>query len=49
VERVVQLWGEYIRAETLADDLLLAEPPAGAHAEALDLDGRTIHLGVVRC
>ncbi len=48
MERVVQLWGDYIRAETLADDLLLAEPPAGAHAEALDLDGRTIHVGVVR-
>ncbi|HEX9374080.1 MAG TPA: DUF5915 domain-containing protein, partial [Roseiflexaceae bacterium] len=48
IAAIIERWGDYIRAETLADDLLLAEPPAGAHAEALDLDGRTIHVGVVR-
>ncbi|MFL5802240.1 MAG: isoleucine--tRNA ligase [Roseiflexaceae bacterium] len=48
VEKVIQQWGDYIRAETLADDLLLAAPPAGAHTETLDLAGRTISVGVVR-
>ena len=48
VEAVVREWGDYIRAETLADDLRLVAPPAGAHAEALDLDGKTIAVGVVR-
>jgi isoleucyl-tRNA synthetase len=48
VEKVVQQWGEYIRAETLADDLLLATPPASAHTEALDLAGHSISVGVVR-
>ncbi len=48
VAAVVQQWGDYIRAETLADDLALAAPPSGAHAETLDLDGQTITVGVVR-
>jgi isoleucyl-tRNA synthetase len=48
VEQVIRQWGDYIRAETLADDLLLAAPPAGAHTEVLDLAGRTISVGVVR-
>jgi isoleucyl-tRNA synthetase len=48
VEKVVRQWGDYIRAETLADDLLLAAPLPGAHAETLDLDGHTISVGVVR-
>jgi isoleucyl-tRNA synthetase len=48
VEKVVQQWGDYIRAETLADDLLLADPPSGAHAEVLELAGRTISVGVAR-
>ncbi|HEX5690234.1 MAG TPA: isoleucine--tRNA ligase, partial [Roseiflexaceae bacterium] len=48
IERVIQQWGDYVRAETLADDMLLAEPPAGAHAESLDLDGRALQIGVVR-
>jgi isoleucyl-tRNA synthetase len=48
IAAIIERWGDYIRAETLADDLLLAEPPPGAHAEALDLDRRTIKVGVVR-
>jgi isoleucyl-tRNA synthetase len=48
IEKVVSHWGDYIRAETLADDLLLAPPPAGSHTEALDLEERTISVGVVR-
>jgi isoleucyl-tRNA synthetase len=48
VEKVIQRWGDYIRAETLADDLLLATPPASAHTESLDLNGRAISVGVVQ-
>jgi isoleucyl-tRNA synthetase len=48
IERVVQVWGEYIRDETLADDLLLASPPPTAHTEDLDLEDYTIQVGVVR-
>jgi isoleucyl-tRNA synthetase len=48
LEKVIRQWGDYIRAETLADDMLLAAPPDSAHAESLDLDGRAIQIGVVR-
>ena len=48
LETVVRQWGDYIRAETLADDLILAAPLDGAHAETLDLDGRTVTIGVAR-
>jgi isoleucyl-tRNA synthetase len=43
---VLQRWGEMIRAETLADTLMLGAPGAGAHVEPLDLDGRSLTLGV---
>ncbi len=48
IEQVVQKWGDYIRAETLADDLLLTEPADNAHVETLELDGQNIRVGVVR-
>jgi isoleucyl-tRNA synthetase len=48
LEKVIQQWGDYIRAETLANDLLLAVPPSGAHAETIDLAGRAMSVGVVR-
>ncbi len=48
VRGVVEAWGEYIRAETLADRLELGTPGAGAHVEPLDLDGRSLTLGVER-
>jgi isoleucyl-tRNA synthetase len=48
LETVVRQWGDYIRAETLADDLILDAPEVGAHTEALDLDGRALTVGVVR-
>jgi isoleucyl-tRNA synthetase len=44
----VQDWGAYIRAETLADELILAEPPAGAHVETLQHDDQRIDVGVRR-
>jgi isoleucyl-tRNA synthetase len=48
LETVVRQWGDYIRAETLADDLILDATAEGAHTESLDLDGRTVMVGVVR-
>jgi isoleucyl-tRNA synthetase len=48
LETVVRQWGDYIRAETLADDLILDVPAAAAHVETLDLDGRTVYVGVAR-
>ncbi len=49
VEAMVATWGEYIRQETLADDLLLADVPHGTHTATLDLeDGRAVSIGVIR-
>jgi isoleucyl-tRNA synthetase len=48
LEAVVHRWGAYIRAETLADDLVLAAPAHGVHSETLDLDGRAVTLSVTR-
>ncbi len=45
----LQVWGEYVRAETLADDLVLGTAPSGVNAEPLDLDtGTMLSLAVVR-
>ena len=48
LETVVRLWGDYIRAETLADDLILDAPAVTAHIETLELDGRAVQVGVAR-
>ena len=48
LETTVRQWGDYIRAETLADDLILDAAGEGAHTEALDLVGRALTVGVVR-
>ncbi|MEO7909471.1 MAG: isoleucine--tRNA ligase, partial [Roseiflexaceae bacterium] len=48
LETTVRQWGDYIRAETLADDLILDAAGEGVHTEALDLDGRALTVGVVR-
>jgi isoleucyl-tRNA synthetase len=48
LETTVRQWGDYIRAETLADDLILDGTGEGAHTEALELDGRALTVGVVR-
>ncbi|MDQ2998797.1 MAG: class I tRNA ligase family protein, partial [Chloroflexota bacterium] len=48
LETTVRQWGDYIRAETLADDLILDPSGAGVHTEELDLDGRALTVGVVR-
>jgi isoleucyl-tRNA synthetase len=47
-EPVVRQWGDFIRTETLADDLTLAAPPGHAHTETLEEDGQRITVGVLR-
>jgi hypothetical protein len=41
-------WGDYIRGETLADLLVLGDPPAHAHTETVEEEGAPITLAVVR-
>jgi len=48
LETTVRQWGDYIRAETLADDLILDAPKEGAHTESLEIDGRTLTVGVIQ-
>ena len=40
--------GAYVRAETLADELLEAIPPAGAASEEQNIDGENVTLAVKR-
>jgi isoleucyl-tRNA synthetase len=48
IETVIRNWGAYIREETLAHDLVLAEPPPASYTEALEVDGKTLTVGVLR-
>ncbi len=48
LEAVTRQWREYMATETLADDLVLGAPPAGAHVEALEDGGQRITIGVAR-
>ncbi len=48
LHQVVQVWGDYIRNETLATRLELAAVPAGAHTEAVDLEEATVQVGIVK-
>jgi isoleucyl-tRNA synthetase len=49
LRKALSSWGEYVRGETLADELTLGPAPAGAHLETLDLEtGAPLTLGVVR-
>jgi isoleucyl-tRNA synthetase len=48
VRRVVGGFGDYIRTETLADELVVGEPPASAHVEALEEEGCRVTVGVQR-
>jgi isoleucyl-tRNA synthetase len=40
--------GEYVRAETLADEIAEGAAPDGAHVEEQALDGETVRLAVRR-
>jgi isoleucyl-tRNA synthetase len=46
---VLDEWGAYIRAETLAVELALAAPPPGAHTTRVLLDAMVVTIGVARC
>jgi isoleucyl-tRNA synthetase len=48
IARVVEAFGEYIRGETLATELLAAQPPADARGSAPETDGVAVTLGVRR-
>ncbi|HUF53430.1 MAG TPA: isoleucine--tRNA ligase [Dehalococcoidia bacterium] len=46
VASVVAAHGDYIRAETLADEIVQAVPPEGATSETAKLDGQEVTLAV---
>ncbi len=46
VAAVMQSWGDYIRGETLAEEVVRGSAPSGAHVEEHDVDGRKVTLGV---
>jgi isoleucyl-tRNA synthetase len=48
LQQALAEWGEYLRGETLAEQLVLGSPPQHAHAEALALDGVQARVGLVR-
>jgi isoleucyl-tRNA synthetase len=48
LEPVLAAHGTYIRAETLADALMIGPPPAGAQTSVADLDEGTVTIGVTR-
>jgi isoleucyl-tRNA synthetase len=45
---VLQKHGDYVRQETLSEELTEGSPPEGAHAEEQKLDGEPITLAVLR-
>jgi isoleucyl-tRNA synthetase len=48
LSRVLARHGDYVRQETLSDELAEGPPPAGAHVEEQKLDGEPITLAVLR-
>jgi isoleucyl-tRNA synthetase len=44
----VARWGDYIRGETLADEIVAGALPPHAHTEAVEEEGGRFTLGVVR-
>ena len=45
---VLQRHGDYVRQETLSEELVEGAPPEGAHVEEQRLDGEPLTLAVVR-
>jgi isoleucyl-tRNA synthetase len=45
---VVAQWADYIRAETLSDELLVGPPREGAHSASFQVEGHPLTLGVAR-
>ena len=48
LSEVLAAHGDYVRRETLSDDLVDAPAPADAHTATLSVDGQEITLGLVR-
>ncbi|MFN5368905.1 MAG: isoleucine--tRNA ligase [Roseiflexaceae bacterium] len=46
LEATIETWKEYMCAETLAVELVLAKPLAGAHVETLELDDKTLTIAI---
>ncbi len=48
LSQVFETWGDYFKAETLTTELVAGDPPEGAYAETLKVEGETITLGLVK-
>jgi len=48
LQRVMEAWGGYIRAETLSTELIAGQPPAEVYQETQKVDGVALTLGVKR-
>ncbi len=48
LQNVLGTWGDYVKSETLADEIQTDAVPAGAHTETLELGGQSVTLGVAR-
>ncbi|MCX7789783.1 MAG: class I tRNA ligase family protein, partial [Chloroflexaceae bacterium] len=48
LEQTLSVWGEYVRNETLAAQLVVAPPPAEAHVETVEFGDAEATIGVVK-
>jgi len=48
LRKVLEVLGQYIKGETLSTELIEGEPPDGAHAQTLQIEGEKITLGLVK-
>jgi isoleucyl-tRNA synthetase len=48
VAKVIESWREYIRSETLSDELIIGEPAQGAYVESHQIAGAELKIGVLR-
>lgn len=48
LQDVLATWGDYIKTETLATDLVTGTPPTGAHTGTVELEEGSVTLGIVQ-
>nr|HMN60959.1 DUF5915 domain-containing protein [Anaerolinea sp.] len=48
MEELLAGWGDYLRAETLTNQLVNGPAPDGAYTETQSVEGKELHLGVLR-
>jgi isoleucyl-tRNA synthetase len=48
VDTTLASWGEYVRSETLAVELVLGPAPVGAHTETVEVEAGDATLGIVK-